>query len=87
MPETLAKRVVSVVLIAIGTTNDRISEVTGLSDRSIWRLKNIIINGNINELFTTGYGIGRPGNAKGFESEIAEELEKTTTTLASRSQI
>ena len=41
MPETLARRVVSIVLIAIGTTNGRITEVMGLSDRSIWRLKSL----------------------------------------------
>ena len=76
MPEVLAKRVVSVVLIAIGTANDRITEITGVSDRSIWRLKNAINSGNMDELFATGYGIGRPCKAKGIESAIAEELEK-----------
>ena len=76
MPETLAKRIVVVVLIAVGTANERITEVTGLSDRSIWRLINTMKSGDIDQLFATGYGIGRPGNAKGFESEIAEELEK-----------
>jgi transposase len=76
MPEVLARRVVSVVLIAIGTANDRITEATGLSDRSIWRLKNTINSGQIDGLFSTGYGIGRPGKANGFEREIAEELGK-----------
>ena len=76
MPEVLARRIVSVVLIAAGIANDRITEVTGLSDRSIWRLKSILNGGNMDELLTTGYGIGRPGKAKGFESAIAEELEK-----------
>ena len=76
MPEVLAKRVVGVVLIAMGTMHGRITEVTGLSDRSLWRLKNTLSSGNMDELFVTGYGIGRPGKAKGFESEIVEELEK-----------
>jgi transposase len=76
MPETLAIRVVSAALIAIGTGNERITEITGLSERSIWRLKKAMNNGNIDDLFTTGYGIGRPGKAKGFENEIADELEK-----------
>ena len=76
MPEVLARRIVSVVLIAAGIANDRITEVTGLSDRSIWRLKSILNGGNMDELLTTGYGIGRPGKAKDFESAIAEELEK-----------
>jgi transposase len=76
MSETLSKRIVSVVLIAIGTQNDRISELTGMSDRSIWRVKKAIKSGNIDDAFALGRGSGRPGNAKGFEGEIAEELEK-----------
>jgi len=76
MPEVLARRIVSVVLIAVGIANERITEVTGLSERSIWRLKNTINSGNMDELLTTGYGIGRPGKAKDIESAISEELEK-----------
>ena len=76
MPETLAKRIVSVVLISIGIPNDRITELTGMSERSIWRVKKAINDGNIDDAFTLGRGSGRPGNAKGFESEIAKELEK-----------
>jgi len=76
MPETLAKRVVGVILIALGITNNCITELTGLSDRSIWRLKSDINSGNMEELFTTGYGTGRPSKAKDIESEIAEELAK-----------
>jgi transposase len=30
----------------------------------------------MDELLTTGYGIGRPGKAKDIESAISEELEK-----------
>ena len=76
MPETLAKRIVGVVLIAIGTPNDRITELTGMSDRSIWRAKKAINGGNIDDVFVLGRGSGRPGNTKGFEGEIIEELER-----------
>ena len=76
MSETLAKRIVGIVLIAIGTQHDRITELTGMSDRSIWRAKKAITAGNINNIFTLGHRSGRPGKAKGFECEIAEELEK-----------
>ena len=76
MTETLAKRIVVVILIAIGTQNDRITELTGMSDRSIWRVKKAINGGNIGDAFALGKGSGRPGNAKGFEDEIADELEK-----------
>ena len=76
MTETLAKRIVGLVLIAIGIPNDQIAETTGLSDRSIWTLKKAIRSGDIDSLFETGRGGGRPGKAKGLENAIAEELEK-----------
>jgi transposase len=76
MPETLAKRIVSIVLIAVGIPNASITEGTGLSDRSIWTLKKAINSGNIGDLFVVGHGSGRPGKAKGFEREIAVELER-----------
>jgi len=76
MPETLVKRTVGVILIAIGTPNGRITELIGMSDRSIWRVKKAINEGSIDDVFVLGRGGGRPGNAKGFEGEIAEELEK-----------
>ena len=76
MTDTLAKRIVSLVLIAVGIPNTRIIEATGMSDRSIWMLKKAINDGNIDDLFVVGHGSGRTGKAKGFESAIAEELER-----------
>jgi len=74
--KTLAKRIVSMVLIAVDVPNARITEVTGQSDRSLWMLKNSIHSGNIDALFVVGHGGGRTGKAKGFETAITEELEK-----------
>ena len=76
MTETLAKRVVGIVLITAGIPNDRITEATGLSDRSIWTFKKAIRSGEIDNLFIAGHGSGRTGKVKGFESAIVEELEK-----------
>ena len=76
MTETLAKRIVGLVLIAAGIPHDRIAESTGMSDRSIWTLKKAIRSGDIDSLFVTGRGGGRPGKAKGIENAIVEELEK-----------
>jgi transposase len=74
--ETLAKRIVSLVLITADIPNARITETTGLSDRSLWMLKKLIHNGDTDALFIVGHGGGRIGKAKGFEAAIAEELEK-----------
>jgi transposase len=76
MTETMAKRIVGLVLIAVGIPNARIIELTGLSDRSVWNFKKAIIKGDIDSLFVTEHGSGRTGKAKGIESAIAEELEK-----------
>jgi transposase len=74
MPETLAKRVAGVMLIAIGVPHERITELTGMSESSIWRVKKSIRSGNTDDVFAIGRRSGRPGNAKGFEHEITEEL-------------
>jgi len=74
--EMLAKRIVSIVLIAIGIQSTHIAELTGLSKRSICTLKEDIQKGDIDRIFVKGHGGGRTGKAKGFEDEIAEELEK-----------
>lgn len=76
MTETLAKRVVSMILIAVGIPNKQITEITGLSDRSIWTLKKAINSGYIDGIFVVRRGSGRVGKTKGFESAIIEELEK-----------
>ena len=74
MPETLAKRVVCVVFIAIGIPNDRITELIGVSDSSIWRVKKGIRSGNIDDVFVINRGSGRPGKAKGFEHKIFDTI-------------
>jgi transposase len=76
MTETLAKRVVGIVFVTVGIPHARITEATGLSDRSIWTFKKAIRSGDIDNLFVAGHGSGRTGKVKGFESAIVEELEK-----------
>jgi hypothetical protein len=85
MTETLAKRLVSMVLIAAGAPNDRIVESTGLCDRSTRALRKDIANGNIDSLFVVGSTSGRGSKVKGFEKAIAEELE--TSNYHTRQQI
>ena len=75
MTETLAKRLVGMVLIAAGVPNSRISEITGLCDVSIRALKKTMAGGNVESLFVVRHGSGRPSKTKGLENAIAEELE------------
>jgi len=85
MTDTLAKRLVSMVLIVAGISNPRITEATGLCDRSIRTLKKTMGNGNIDDLFVVGHGSGRTRKVKGLESAIIEELE--TNNYHTRQQI
>jgi hypothetical protein len=39
MTETLAKRIVSIVSIVVGIPHDRVTELTGLGDRSVRELR------------------------------------------------
>ena len=76
MNETLAKRVVGIVLVAVGISFDQIPELAGLSKRSAVAIKSAIQNGDIESLFVVTHGGGRRGKAMGFENAIFEEVEK-----------
>jgi formylmethanofuran dehydrogenase subunit B len=75
MTETLAKRIVSIVLIVAGVSNDRVTELTGLCDRSVRELRKKIKDGNAdNVLFHVGGG-GSKGKLKDIEGLIIERIE------------
>jgi transposase len=75
MTETLAKRIVSIVLIAVGASNERVTELTGLCDRSVRELRKRIKDGNTDDdLFHVGGG-GCKGKLKDIEGLIIEKIE------------
>jgi transposase len=75
MTETLAKRIVSIVLIVAGVSNGRVTELTGLCDRSVRELRKKIKDGNTDEsLFHVGGGGGK-GKLKDIEDLIIEKIE------------
>ena len=76
LTDTLAKRIVGMILIAVGIKDDQVAEATGMSMRSIWTLRKGMVDGNIDNFFEVGGGSGRQGKAKNLENAIAEELEK-----------
>ncbi len=75
MPETLVKRVLSIILISAGLGNSRVTELTGYCDRSVRGLRKKMAGGDISGLLTVGGG-GRKGKTAGIENEILAELEK-----------
>ena len=76
MTYTLAKRIVGMMLITVGIKDAQVAAATGLSERSIWTLRKVMVSGNIDSLFEVGSRSGRPVKAKDFENAIVEELEK-----------
>jgi len=76
LPETLAKRIVCVMLLAAGMTETSAAEATGLSIRTVWTIRTDVANENFDALFVVGHGSGRASKVKGLEDAIVEELDR-----------
>ena len=84
MPETLAKRVISLILISVGVPDTRVTELTGLCDRSVRTLRKKLEKDETSNMFEVRGG-GSKGKLKDFETAIANEIE--TGSYTSRQQI
>ena len=74
MPQTLAKRIASMALIAAGVPNERVTELAGLCDGSVRSLRKSLETGETEHLFHVGGGGGQSKLA-GLEATILEEIE------------
>lgn len=79
MPQTLAKRITSMALIAVGIPNERVTELTGLCDRSVRSLRKALETGETENIFYVGGGGGKSKLA-GSEAAIIEEIESGSYT-------
>src|SRR5215469_14129309 len=77
MCETLAKRIMSMVLISVGLPNKRITELTGYGDKSVRVLKKALASGEVSDLFHVGGG-GKHRKLKDVEEAIVEEVNNNT---------
>jgi len=75
IPKTLSKRIISMVLIAAGVPNNRVTELTGLCDRSVRTLRKALECGEISGLFNIGGG-GRRSKLKDVEKAIIDEINQ-----------
>jgi len=75
LPETLAKRLVALILLAIGVSVKDAIGLTGLSERSLWSLKKSIRETPVAELMVIKSGSGRKAKTKGLEEQILTELD------------
>lgn len=85
VPLTLAKRAVSMLLLAVGVPNERVTALTGLCERSVRSLKQAMMEENPADLLKIKEGSGRKSKLADVEAEILEELEKNN--YHSRQQI
>lgn len=76
IPETLAKRLVALVLAIVGLHPSYISTLTGLSVRTIWSLRKSIEEGEeVNQIMTMSARSGRKRLVDGLDHQIIEEIE------------
>jgi len=74
MPMTLVKRIVSMILIAASVPDARITEMTGLCNRSVRSLKKALLAGDIDDLFVLKCH-GSKSKLAGLETQILSEVE------------
>ena len=71
--ETLAKRVVGMIMIALGTPEERVAELLGLSSKSVSAIKKGLEDGEIDDMFHIAGG-GRKRKLGDVEGSIIEEI-------------
>ena len=76
LPLTLAKRLVAMVLLAADVPVERVTELTGLCDRSTRGLRKAMVEEEVESLLTIKRGSGKKSKTFGLEMEILQELEK-----------
>ncbi len=75
MPVTLAKRLVAIILLAIGMPVMDAVGLAGLCEKSMWTLKKQLREHPVSELTVIKSDGGRKGKTAGLEKQILEELE------------
>ena len=76
LPVTLAKRLVAIVLLAAGIPVPRVTELTGLCDRSTRGLLKSMQEEDVDKLLSIKRGSGKKSKTFGHEAEILKEIEK-----------
>ena len=76
LPVTLAKRLVAIVLLAAGVSVPRVTELTGLCDRSTRGLLKSMREEDVVKLLSIKSGSGKKSKTSGLEAEILKEIEK-----------
>jgi len=73
MPVTLSKRLVSIILLAIGIESSKVAEMAGFCDKTVKKIQIKLNNGDIKSLLKIGGG-GRKSKTVDVEEEIINEI-------------
>jgi len=76
MNETLVKRLISMILITAGIPDARVTELTGLCDKSVRSLRKKLEDGNTDDIFLVKSGGNVKSKIADHEAAIIEEIEK-----------
>ena len=76
IPETTAKKLVCVILIAVGMSVVEIAELVGVSERSVQSTGRAIKDGSISSVLSHRKTSGRKSKTANVEEQILAELEK-----------
>jgi transposase len=77
MCETLVKRVIGIVLVAVGLPDSRVAELASLSEKSVSTLKKKLEGGELDNMFHVAGG-GRKRKLADVEGSILEEISNGT---------
>ena len=75
IPETTARKLICVILIVAGMSVSRISELVGLSDRSVQSAGRAVRDGGIGNVLAHKKASGRKRKTTNVEDQIIAELE------------
>lgn len=75
VPVTLAKRLMAIILLAIGMPVRDAVKLTGLCEKSMWTLKKQMREQSVLDLMVIKSGSGRRGKTDEIEKQILAELE------------
>ncbi len=75
LPTTLAKRLVAIILLAIGMPVKEVMALTSQCERTMWTLKKNMKEMSVSELMKIKSGSGRKSKSADVEGEIVAEIE------------
>lgn len=75
MPETMAKRIICIILLSIGVVPDEVASIAGFCVKTVKSIQNKIHSNELDALFIIRGG-GRKSSIAEFEDDIIEEINK-----------